>query len=111
MFRTTILRVFQIFVTNIKIKISQKSKKSREEDEYSQIRRNPRHPEVGRAKGPDFSRVKAKVGSKNENFHRRREPNKVKIFNDKDYMKAVKVTRFSLSSDISYINKLFVPIL
>ena len=78
----------------------QKSKKSREEEEYSHIRRNPRHPEVGRAKGPDFSRVKAKVGSKNENFHRRREPNKVKIFNDKDYMKAVKVMRFSLSSDI-----------
>ena len=47
---------------------------------------------MGRAKNPDFSKVKSKVGSKNENVHRRREPNKVKIFNDKNYMKAVKVT-------------------
>ena len=54
-------------------------------------RRNPRHPEVGRARPPDLNNVRSKVSTKNNNFHRRREPNKVKIFNDRDYMKAVKV--------------------
>ena len=62
-----------------------------QQQEYRNERRNPRHPEVGRAKPPNLSEVRSKVGSKNSNFHRRREPNKVKIFNDKDYMKAVKV--------------------
>ena len=62
-----------------------------QEQEYRNERRNPRHPEVGRARPPNLSEVRSKVGSKNSNFHRRREPNKVKIFNDKDYMKAVKV--------------------
>ena len=58
--------------------------------EYRYERRNPRHPEVGRARPPDLTQVKSKVGSKNSHY-RRREPSKVKIFNDKDYMKVVKV--------------------
>ena len=68
-----------------------------QQQEYRNERRNPRHPEVGRAKPPNLSEVRSKVGSKNSNFHRRREPNKVKIFNDKDYMKAVKVCMYLVS--------------
>ena len=68
----------------------------KEPEDYRYERRNPRHPEVGRARPPNLSEVRSKVGSKNTNFHRRREPNKVKIFNDKDYMKAVKVSTYYL---------------
>ena len=63
---------------------------------------------MGRAKNPDFSKVKSKVGSKNENFHRRREPNKVKIFNDKNYMKAVKVTFLTTKTKESKCQQNFV---
>ena len=77
-----------------------------QEQEYRNERRNPRHPEVGRARPPNLSEVRSKVGSKNSNFHRRREPNKVKIFNDKDYMKAVKVCMYlSMSLVMEYLKR------
>jgi len=58
-------------------------------------RRNPRHPEVGRARAPDLYNVRSKIRTKDCNGDRRRnnkpKGGRVKIFNDTGYIKAVKV--------------------
>ena len=53
-------------------------------------RRNPRHPVVGRARAPDLYNARSKIGSKDNKHHQPR-GGRVKIFNDKSYLKAVKV--------------------
>ena len=55
-------------------------------------RRNPRHPEVGRAPAPNFSNVTSKIGSRDRK-HVPKQSN-VKIFNDTAYIKAAKVRFF-----------------
>ena len=52
-------------------------------------RRNPRHPEVGRAPAPNFSKVTSKIGSRDRKHVPK--PSNVKIFNDTAYTKAAKV--------------------
>ena len=55
-------------------------------------RRNPRHPEVGRARAPDLFNIRPRVGSKPVKKHVPPQ-SRVKIFDDKSYLKAVKVRK------------------
>ena len=66
-------------------------KKKYDDEPPREPRRNPRHPEVGRARAPDLSNVKSKTVTKNHNY-RRPQPNKVKVFDDKSYRKAANVS-------------------
>ena len=52
-------------------------------------RRNPRHPEVGRAPAPNFANVTSKIGSRDRKHVPK--PSNVRIFNDTAYIKAAKV--------------------
>jgi len=65
---------------------SPRRKKKYDDEPPREPRRNPRHPEVGRARAPDLSNVKSKTVTKNHNY-RRPQPNKVKVFDDKGYRK------------------------
>ena len=66
-------------------------KKRHHQEPPREARRNPRHPEVGRARAPDLSKIKPKTITKNSNY-RRPQPNKVKVFDDKSYRKAANVS-------------------
>lgn len=77
-------------------------------------RRNPRHPEVGRARAPDLINIRSKVGSKrskgrqdDKQKDRRKDRNRggIKIFDDKAYLKAVKV--YSRNGKNRLVNQVF----
>merc|ERR1711915_1091753 len=57
-------------------------------DDQWHVKRRER-PQVGRAPPPNFENVKSKVGSR-ENRHYKPHANKVKIYDDKEYMRKVK---------------------
>ena len=62
------------------------------DDPPREARRNPRHPEVGRARAPDLTKVKPRTNTKNSNYRRPNQASKVKVFDDKNYRKAANVS-------------------
>ncbi len=62
-------------------------------------RRNPRHPQVGRARAPNINNVRSKISTRmsprEERRHRKRQDKgrrqRVQIFNDKEMGRAIRV--------------------
>ena len=85
--------LFQNLKINIALFLLQKKRNPHPyDDPPREARRNPRHPEVGRARAPDLTKVKPRTNTKNSNYRRPNQASKVKVFDDKNYRKAANVS-------------------